>query len=80
MPSPDEDLEWIVRLALESRRRFKKQQKRIFKSEFQNTHFSYTFEGEGMEQFVSIAASRMEGWLAEVVEFYGHLISSAYIS
>ena len=31
---PDDDLEWIVRLALESRRRVKEQQKRVFKSEF----------------------------------------------
>src|SRR5213080_1695499 len=38
---PAEDLEWIVRLALESRRRVKEQQKRCFKSEFRNTHFSY---------------------------------------
>ncbi len=50
---PDEDLEWIVRLALESRRRVKEQQKRVFKSEFRNTHFSYTFGAEGVEQFVS---------------------------
>ncbi len=50
---PDEDLEWIVRLALESRRRVKEQQKRIFKSEFRNTHFSYIFGAEGVEQFVS---------------------------
>ena len=50
---PDEDLEWIVRLALESRRRVKEQQKRVFKSEFRNTHFSYTLGVEGVEQFVS---------------------------
>jgi ATP-dependent Lon protease len=30
----DEDLEWMARLALESRRRVKEQQKRVFKSEF----------------------------------------------
>jgi ATP-dependent Lon protease len=53
MPVPDEDLEWIVRLALESRRRVKEQQKRVFKSEFRNTHFSYTLGVEGVEQFVS---------------------------
>ena len=53
MPIPDEDLEWIVRLALESRRRVKEQQKRCFKSEFRNTHFSYTLGLEGVEQFVS---------------------------
>jgi ATP-dependent Lon protease len=50
---PEEDLEWVVRLALESRRRIKEQQKRVFKSEFRNTHFSYTVGVEGIEQFVS---------------------------
>jgi ATP-dependent Lon protease len=53
MPMSDEDLEWVVRLALESRRRIKEQQKRCFKSEFRNTHFSYTMGLEGVEQFVS---------------------------
>jgi ATP-dependent Lon protease len=53
MPVADEDLEWIVRLALEARRRVKEQQKRCFKSEFRNTHFSYTLGAEGIEQFVS---------------------------
>jgi ATP-dependent Lon protease len=53
MPLPDGDLEWMVRLALESRRRVKEQQKRVFKSEFRNTHFSYTLGIEGVEQFVS---------------------------
>jgi ATP-dependent Lon protease len=53
MPVPDEDLEWMARLALESRRRVKEQQKRVFKSEFRNTHFSYTRGVEGVEQFVS---------------------------
>ncbi len=53
MPIADEDLEWIVRLALESRRRIKEQQKRVFKSEFRNTHFSYVLGAEGVEQFVS---------------------------
>lgn len=52
-PVPDEDLEWIVRVALESRRRVKEQQKRCFKSEFRNTHFSYIVGPEGVEQFVS---------------------------
>ena len=49
----DEDLEWIVRLALESRRRVKEQQKRCLKSEFRNTHFSFTLGMDGVEQFVS---------------------------
>jgi ATP-dependent Lon protease len=53
MPVSDEDLEWIVRLALESRRRVKEQQKRCLKSEFRNTHFSYTLGVDGIEQFVS---------------------------
>ena len=51
-PVPDEDLEWIVRLALESRRRVKEQQKRCLKSEFRNTHFSFTLGVDGVEQFV----------------------------
>jgi ATP-dependent Lon protease len=53
MSVPDEDLELIVRLALESRRRIKEQQKRCFKSEFRNTHFSYTLGVDGVEQFVA---------------------------
>src|ERR1039458_3839102 len=53
MPVSDEDLEWIVRRALEPRRRVKEQQKRCFKSEFRNTHFSYTLGLDGVEQFVS---------------------------
>jgi len=53
MTVSDEDLEKIVRAALETRRRVKEQQKRIFKSEFRNTHFSYTMVPDGTEQFVS---------------------------
>jgi ATP-dependent Lon protease len=53
MPIADEDMEWIVRVALESRRRVKEQQKRCLKSEFRNTHFSYTLGVDGVEQFVS---------------------------
>jgi ATP-dependent Lon protease len=53
MPVPDEDLEGIVRLALECRRRVKEQQKKCLKSEFRNTHFSYTIGESGIEQFVS---------------------------
>ena len=53
MPVPDEDLEWMIRLALQSRRRVKEQQKRVLKTEFRNTHFSYTMGVEGVEQFVS---------------------------
>lgn len=50
---PDEDLEWAVRLALESRRRVKEQQKRIGSAEFRNTHFSYHLGTEGVEKFVA---------------------------
>lgn len=53
MPIADDDLERIVRLALEARRRVKEQQKRVFKSEFRNTHFSYTLGADGVEQFVA---------------------------
>ncbi len=52
-PIPDEDLEWAVRIALESRRRVKEQQKRIGAAEFRNTHFSYVLGDEGVEKFVS---------------------------
>ncbi|NLE27045.1 MAG: protease Lon-related BREX system protein BrxL [Clostridiaceae bacterium] len=50
---PDEELEKIVKLALECRRRVKEQQKRVLKTEFRNTHFSYFLGIEGVEQFVS---------------------------
>lgn len=53
MHIPDAELEQIVRLALEARRRVKEQQKRILRTEFRNTHFSYHMGVEGVEQFVS---------------------------
>jgi len=53
MPIADDQLEWIVRVALECRRRVKEQQKRCFKSEFRNTHFSFTMGVDGVEQFVA---------------------------
>jgi len=53
MSVADSDLEWIVRVALESRRRVKEQQKKCLKAEFRNTHFSYTLGPDGVEQFVS---------------------------
>ena len=53
MEVPDDDLEVLVRIALESRRRVKEQQKRVFKSEFRNTHFSYAMGEDGVEKFVS---------------------------
>lgn len=40
-------------VALESRRRVKEQQRRVFKSEFRNTHFSYILGADGVEQFVA---------------------------
>lgn len=49
---PEEDLEWAVRLAMESRRRVKEQQKRIVPAEFRNTQFSYTLGKDGVEKFV----------------------------
>ncbi len=52
VPVSDEDLEWAVRLAMESRRRVKEQQKRIGAAEFRNTHFSYVMGDEGVEKFV----------------------------
>jgi ATP-dependent Lon protease len=53
MPIRDEELESIVRIALEARRRVKEQQKRCLKTEFRNTHFSYFMGVDGVEQFVS---------------------------
>lgn len=53
MPVSDDDLRWIVRTALESRRRVKEQQKRVFKSEFRETHFSFLMGVDGTEEFVS---------------------------
>lgn len=53
VPVPDEELEKIIRIALESRRRVKEQQKRVLKTEFRNTHFSYFMGVEGVEQFVA---------------------------
>lgn len=50
---PDDDLEWAVRIALESRRRVKEQQKRIGAAEFRNTHFSYVIGDDGVEKFVA---------------------------
>jgi ATP-dependent Lon protease len=53
MEISDADIEWAVRLALESRRRVKEQQKRVGAMEFRNTHFSYTMGEAGVEQFVT---------------------------
>ena len=56
----DDDLEWMVRLALESRRRVKEQQKRCLKTEFRNTHFSFTLGVDGVEQFVATPELRSD--------------------
>jgi ATP-dependent Lon protease len=53
MSIPDDELEAMVRLALECRRRVKEQQKRVGAAEFRNTHFSYQIGLEGIEKFVS---------------------------
>ncbi len=53
MEVPDSELETLVRIALEARRRVKEQQKRVFKSEFRNTYFSYAMGEDGVENFVS---------------------------
>jgi ATP-dependent Lon protease len=53
MGVPDEELDRIVRTALEMRRRVKEQQKRIFPGEFRNSAFSYTLGIDGTEQFVA---------------------------
>ena len=52
-PVPDEELQSIVRISLEVRRRVKEQQKRCLKTEFRNTHFSFFMGVDGVEQFVS---------------------------
>lgn len=49
----EEDIEWSLRIAMESRRRVKEQQKRIGAAEFRNTRFSYVIGAEGVEKFVS---------------------------
>jgi ATP-dependent Lon protease len=53
MAIPDDELEEMVRVSLEVRRRVKEQQKRVFKSEFRNTYFSYAMGEDGIEKFVS---------------------------
>ncbi|MCP5494232.1 MAG: protease Lon-related BREX system protein BrxL [Leptospiraceae bacterium] len=57
---PDEDLEWAARIALETRRRVKEQQKRIGSAEFRNTHFSYVMGMDGIEKFVSTPELRSD--------------------
>ena len=57
---PDDELEPLVRTALEMRRRVKEQQKRVFRSEFRNTHFSYTLGEDGVERFVATPELRAD--------------------
>jgi ATP-dependent Lon protease len=59
----DEDIEWAVRIALESRRRVKEQQKRIGSAAFRNTHFSYTVGNDGVEQFVVTPELQSESYI-----------------
>ena len=61
MPVSQEDLEWAVRLGLETRRRVKEQQKRVGSAEFRNTHFSFAIGQEGVEQFVTTPELHSEG-------------------
>jgi ATP-dependent Lon protease len=61
----DKDLEWVVRIALEARRRVKEQQKRIGAAEFRNTHFSYIIGLEGVEKFVSTPELRSENSIGD---------------
>jgi len=60
---PDEDIEWAVRIAMESRRRVKEQQKRIGAAEFRNTHFSFTMGNDGIEQFVITPELQSESYI-----------------
>jgi len=62
---PDEAIEWAARLALESRRRIKEQQKRIGSAEFRNTHFSYQMGADGVEQFVITPELQSEDGIGE---------------
>ena len=60
MEVADDDLEWMVQVALESRRRVKEQQKRCLKAEFRSTHFSYTLGIDGTERFVATPELRSD--------------------
>jgi ATP-dependent Lon protease len=62
---PDDSIEWAARLALESRRRIKEQQKRIGSAEYRNTHFSYQMGAEGVEQFVSTPELQSEDTIGD---------------
>jgi len=62
---PDDAIEWAARLALESRRRVKEQQKRIGSAEFRNTHFSFSMGLDGVEQFVATPELQSEDSIGE---------------
>jgi len=59
-PVSDDELEALVRVALEARRRVKEQQKRVFRGEFRNTHFSYAMGEDGIEKFVGTPELRSD--------------------
>ena len=61
----NEDLEWVVRLALEVRRRVKEQQKRVGAAEFRNTHFSYFVGDDGVEKFVATPELRSDNEIGD---------------
>ena len=63
---PDDAIEWAAKLAMECRRRVKEQQKRIGAAEFRNTHFSFTWYPDGIEQFVSTPNCTMRTALAAI--------------
>lgn len=60
MVVPDDEVEAMVHIALELRRRVKEQQKRVFKGEFRNTYFSYAMGEDGIERFVSTPESQTD--------------------
>jgi ATP-dependent Lon protease len=64
-PVSDELLEWVVKIALEYRRRVKEQQKRIGSAEFRNTHFSYRIGEDGVETFVTTPEIHSENTISE---------------
>lgn len=65
VPITDELLEWVVKYALECRRRVKEQQKRIGSAEFRNTHFSYRMGEDGVETFVTTPEVHSENTIGE---------------
>jgi ATP-dependent Lon protease len=64
-PVSDELLEWVVKIALEYRRRVKEQQKRIGSAEFRNTHFSYRIGEDGIETFVTTPEIHSENTISD---------------